>query len=284
MTNKNDEPPPEGPECRRVAEGLIEISKGKTVKQFEVIGGRFIKKPPTGLNLIKDKPVIIGGGVKGKFIWLELSDNMSLWITLGMSGKWSTQNQPHAHFAIHFEDGISLYFVDQRRFGTLRFKPLSKLPKKLASLGVDLLNSEASVDEFKQVVRKQNKKTIVEALMNQAVCAGVGNYIKCEVLYRAELDPEIEVYNVTDSKLEQLYELIKLIIRASYRQGGASIRNYRQVNGEFGNFVFEFQVYAQRMDPLGNRVERLDTSDGRTTHWVPCIQSRYKYLNQVNGE
>jgi formamidopyrimidine-DNA glycosylase len=62
-------------------------------------------------------------------------------------------------------------------------------------------------------------------------------------------------------------------MRASYDQGGASIRNYRQVNGEPGDFTFEFEVYAQKLDPLGNIVIREETPDGRTTHWVPSLQS-----------
>ena len=281
---KNDEPPPEGPECRRVAEGLLGFCLNKQISQFRILGGRFAKKAPLNIEKVSNKPSVIGGGVKGKFIWLQFSDDMCLWVTLGMSGYWSTVEDKHAHFAIDFENGQSIYFIDQRRFGTLRFEPISELPKKLASLGIDLLNSDGDFKEWVKLVKKHSKKTIVEVLMNQGVCAGVGNYIKCEVLYRVKLDPEIEVENITSNKLQEIYNTIKLIIRASYLQGGASIRNYKQVDGSHGSFVFEFQVYNKQFDPLGNPVVRRDTPDGRTTHWVPQVQSRYKYLNWLNGE
>jgi DNA-formamidopyrimidine glycosylase len=267
---------PEGPECRRVYEGISEFCQNRTITQFEVLGGRFLKRAPD----LEVKPVVptrvIGGGVKGKFIWLELSDETCLWITLGMSGYWSTDKQPHSHFRIGFEDGTSLYFVDQRRFGTLKFTRLAELPKKLSSLGLDMLNDRtASMYDFVRRVElpKAQKKTIAEALMDQSLFAGVGNYIKCEMLYRSRVSPYRLVKDLTQDEICQLWNWGKLIMLASYEQGGASIRNYRQVTGESGLFTFEFEVYAQKHDPLGNQVVREETPDGRTTHWVPSLQS-----------
>jgi formamidopyrimidine-DNA glycosylase len=267
---------PEGPECRRVYEGISEFSQNRTITQFEVLGGRFLKRAPD----LEVKPVVptrvIGGGVKGKFIWLEFNDETCLWITLGMSGYWSTDKQPHSHFRIGFEDGSSLYFVDQRRFGTLKFTRLAELPKKLSSLGLDMLNDRtASMYDFVRRVElpKAQKKTVAEALMDQSLFAGVGNYIKCEMLYRSRISPYRLVKDLTQDEICQLWNWGKLIMLASYEQGGASIRNYRQVTGESGLFTFEFEVYAQKHDPLGNQVVREETPDGRTTHWVPSLQS-----------
>jgi formamidopyrimidine-DNA glycosylase len=267
---------PEGPECRRVYEGISEFSQNKTVTDFEVLGGRFLKRAPD-LEVKTSVPTrVTGCGVKGKFIWLEFSDETCLWITLGMSGYWSTDLKPHSHFRIGFKDGCSLYFVDQRRFGTLKFTKLEELPKKLASLGLDMLNDQtASMYDFVRKIEssKAQKKTVAEALMDQSLFAGVGNYIKCEMLYRCRVSPYRRVSDLTQDEICQLWNWGKLIMSASYQQGGASIRNYRQVNGEAGNFTFEFEVYAQKKDPLGNDVVREETPDGRTTHWVPSLQS-----------
>jgi formamidopyrimidine-DNA glycosylase len=217
----------------------------------------------------------VGGGVKGKFIWLEFSDETCLWITLGMSGFWSTSLKPHSHFRIGFSDETSLYFVDQRRFGTLKFMQSSDLQKKLDSLGLDLLNDQmAELIDFRQKIElpKIKTKTIAEVLMNQSVFAGVGNYIKCEMLYRSRVSPYRMVSELTREEIGKLWCWGKLIMDASYRQGGASIRNYQQVTGESGGFTFDFEVYAQKTDPLGNPVIREETFDGRTTQWVPSLQ------------
>jgi formamidopyrimidine-DNA glycosylase len=267
---------PEGPECRRVYEGISKFSQTKTITQFEVLGGRFLKRAPD-LEVKPSVPIrVIGGGVKGKFIWLEFNDETCLWITLGMSGYWSAEQEKHSHFKIGFDDGTALYFVDQRRFGTLKFTKNSDLPKKLESLGLDMLNDDrASMYDFvrKTELKKVQNKTVAEFLMDQSVFAGVGNYIKCEMLYRSRVSPYRLVKDLKQEDICQLWNWGKLIMRASYEQGGASIRNYRQVNGESGSFTFEFEVYSQKHDPLGNPVVREETADGRTTHWVPSLQS-----------
>lgn len=264
---------PEGPECRRVYEGLHNKCMGKKLTAVEVLGGRFIKKPPVGLDQLQLPLEVVGGGVKGKFIWLELEGEMTAWITLGMSGFWSIYAKPHAHIKLVFDDGLELFFIDQRRFGTFKFAPKVELAKKLNSLGIDPLNDRTlSMYNMLRAFEKVPNKPIVEVLMNQGIFAGIGNYIKCEVLYRSRVSPLKLVKDITDNELALLWNWTKLIMDSAYTQGGASIRNYQQVTGETGSFVFEFEVYGKLMDPLGNRVVREKTSDGRTTHWVPSLQ------------
>lgn len=264
---------PEGPECRRVYEGLRNHCMNKKLVKVEVLGGRFIKTPPVGLESLELPLEVVGGGVKGKFIWLELEGAMSIWITLGMSGFWSVYQKNHAHIKFSFDDGLELFFVDQRRFGTLKFAPKLELDTKLKSLGVDALNdTEASVYDTLRAFERVPNKTVVEALMDQRLFAGIGNYIKCEMLYRSRISPHRLVKDLTDNEIQLLWDYSKLISRASYAQGGASIRNYQQVTGESGDFVFEFEVYGKSEDPQGNIVVREKTTDGRTTHWVPSLQ------------
>lgn len=266
---------PEGPEVRRVYEDLRQSIGDSYITQLQVFGGRFLKKRPTGLDDVILPARVVGGGVKGKFMWLELETGSTMWITLGMSGYWSTEAEVHSHFGIGLDDARALYFVDQRRFGTIRFSSnRAELAKKIKSLGIDLLNDpEASLEEFANRLSKHKSKTICEALMNQSICAGIGNYIKCEVLYRSGISPLRPVEALSKSEISDILEWTKRISKASYDQGGASIRNYRRVNGEAGDFVFEFEVYAQKTDPAGNAVVREQTPDGRTTHWVPSLQS-----------
>lgn len=264
---------PEGPECRRVAEGLLAASHNKDLTKVSIFGGRFLKKEPVGLDSLQLPSRVTGGGVKGKFIWLELENQMTLWITLGMSGFWSTVKAGHAHLGLTFDDGSSVYFIDQRRFGTFKVAHKTELHKKLKTLGIDPLNDRNlsmfnMLDQFKKVP----EKTIVEALMDQRLFAGIGNYIKCEMLYRARVNPLTKVKDITGSDVALLWNYCKAIMDASYRQGGASIRNYQMVDSKKGDFVFEFEVYGRKTDPFGNEVERILTPDGRTTHWVPALQ------------
>ena len=178
---------PEGPEVKRVFHDMLSEIKGNTVVEMNILGGRFAKKEPVGFSEVSYPAILTNGGVRGKFIWLRFNETTSMWITLGMSGTWSTEPAKHAHFEIKLSNGKSLYFVDPRRFGTLRFShDLSELDKKLASMGMDLLNDPIEIIskyDFITNLSKHPNKTIAEALMNQSICTGVGNYIKCEALY-----------------------------------------------------------------------------------------------------
>jgi glutamate dehydrogenase/leucine dehydrogenase len=42
--------------------------------------------------------------------------------------------------------------------------------------------------------------------------------------------------------------------------------------GNAGSFKSRFLIYGNDQDPAGNKVQRLETKDGRTTYWVPAIQ------------
>ena len=264
---------PEGPECRRVAEGLLSAAQNKDLIKISVLGGRFLKKAPVGLDSLELPSRVITGGVRGKFIWLELENEMTLWITLGMSGFWSAVQTGHAHLSLTFDDGTSVYFIDQRRFGTFKVAHKTELRKKLQTLGIDPLNDRnLSMFSMKDQLDRVPEKTIVEALMDQRLFAGIGNYIKCEVLYRARVNPLTKVKDITGSEIALLWNYCKAIMEASYRQGGASIRNYQMIDSTKGDFVFEFEVYGRKTDPYGNSVERFETPDGRTTHWVPAVQ------------
>jgi formamidopyrimidine-DNA glycosylase len=264
---------PEGPECRRVYEGLRQATDCKILTEVKVLGGRFLKKPPVGLTDLVLPTQVVGGGVHGKFIWLEFEENQTIWITLGMSGRWSKIKLPHSHLALTFSVGTELYFVDQRRFGTIKFANKIELDKKLQSLGIDPLNDRTlSMFNALRQFEKVPNKTIAEALMNQSLFAGIGNYIKCEVLYRSRISPHRLVSSLSGQDISQLWTWTKLIIDSSYSQGGASIRNYRQIDESTGDFIFEFEVYSKKEDPFGNDVVKEITKDGRTTHWVPQLQ------------
>lgn len=274
MTNNNEEPPPEAPEVRRSYEGLVnEIGQGK-ITEITVIGGRYrIGGIPGGFNDTEFPIRVVGGGVKGKLMWLEFHNGKAMLITLGMSGYWSTSPHKHAHVVLVIDHVKPIYYVDQRRFGTLKIIDSGKdLQRKINSLGLDLLNTDVEFDEFRNRLMMGKNKPICETLMDQRILAGVGNYIKCEALYEAKISPftQTNVLNVPETA--RLFKSLQRIMKASYSQGGASIRNYQQVNGDPGEYVFSFSVYGQETDPHGREVVREKTSDGRTTHWVPNAQ------------
>lgn len=198
----------------------------------------------------------------------------SLWITYGMSGQWTLEKTKHSAFEIVFSPkSEKLFFNDPRHFGTLKFvKGPEALSKKLASLGPDMLSNLPTAQEFTERLDRRADKTVVEALMDQSVVSGVGNYVKCESLFFAEISPHRVVDTLTARERERLRQQIMAVMQASYATNGATFSTYQNPDGSKGNASSRFVVYGNKTDPIGNPVIREETKDGRTTHWVKEIQ------------
>jgi formamidopyrimidine-DNA glycosylase len=267
---------PEGPEVRRMAEGLARRIEGKEIVRAEVLGGKWLKQPLPGLDRIQSQlPLRVNRvGVKGKLIYVELADGVWMWNTLGMSGGWRDYQGKHAHFVMEMGDGTEVFFEDVRRFGNICFTTEDAVREKLKALGPDMLNEDVSPEVFLDSICRGNRSSwnICKALMDQKVMCGVGNYIKSEALYRAEINPWLSVGEIPEVKLRELCGWIQKIIRRSYEQGGATLQTYTDMDSNRGEFVFEFKVYRKSQDPHGHEVIREETPDKRTTHWVREIQ------------
>lgn len=268
---------PESAECRHQAEFLANKISNKKIKNALILSGRYSKKEFEGYQkFLANLPTnCVGVGVKGKFLY-ALFENGSLFITLGMSGWFSIKENKHSRFKFITELNDEIYYNDIRNFGTLKWSQDPKeLKKKLDSLGPDIANKNKSNDEF--INKLKNKKnlnlTISEVLMNQKNIAGIGNYMKAEILYVAKINPNTLIKDLSDMHLYNIITKAREIAQISYDLGGATIKTYRSSNGEPGEFSRRFAVYGQTHDPLGNLVQRIETADKRTTHWVPQIQN-----------
>ena len=271
---------PEGPECRRIAEGLARTVSGKKIINIEILGGRYLKKEISGITrFIENLPLgVAGAGVHGKFIYLICENEFSVWNTLGMSGSWKTQQGKHSRVRFDMSDGTSVYFDDMRNFGTLKFvEGKRQLIEKLESLGPDMLSEDIEPALFIKLLRKKNSSNICKVLMDQSVIAGVGNYLKADSLWAAEIYPMANVEDLSDEDLTTLCEKIKQIIRASYNSGGATIQTFSGVEYEKGSYSSRFLVYNRKTDSMGNEVIKVMTPDGRKTHWAEKIQVRGKH-------
>jgi formamidopyrimidine-DNA glycosylase len=268
---------PEGPEVKNMVLHLNKFLSGKTLHQIVIHSGRYSKKNPDNFSKFIEKlPLkIIEVRNKGKFIWFQFEGGWTMWNTLGMTGGWKLEKDKHSHCEFILDNDKSLWFNDIRNFGTIKFcNNVEDFEKKIKSLGPDILEDEFTLEIFESLL-KQNKlkeKTLPEIFMNQKYLSGLGNYLKSEILYESKISPFRKLGDITDSDIQILYKNIKKISLASLKAGGATIRNYSNINNEKGKYVFEFKVYQQKKDPLGNIVKKIDTKDKRTTHWVPEVQ------------
>lgn len=266
---------PEGAEVKVMGEGLARLVSGKEISSITPLSGRYLKKSIEGLRFEHHAwpQAVAGVGVKGKLIYWILENNSFILNTLGMTGSWSSDQKKHSRVKFDFEDGTSVFFNDIRNFGTLKIVEGKKnFLKKLESIGPDMLSEEVDDETFKCRLLLQMEKTLPEVLMNQSIISGVGNYVKAEALYRSQLSPHRTVFTLNDDDFSRLNSCIKEVLRAAYRDQGASIRDYRTVDGEAGSATLSFKAYGMKSDPEGRKIIRETTLDGRTTHWCPEVQ------------
>ena len=73
--------------------------------------------------------------------------------------------------------------------------------------------------------------------------------------------------------LYRIYKAARDVASAAYAAGGASLYTYIDLHGDRTPFKDTLEVYDRTVDPLGHKVQRLATPDGRITHWVEAIQT-----------
>lgn len=257
---------PEGPEVKLFVDRMNQNFRYYQIKSINVLSGRYLKKPIKNLNSLLGKE-IKSFNCKGKFIWIDL-DDVVVFNTLGMTGNWSREKSKHSRIEINFYENDTLYFNDIRNFGTFQIKNKKDLEKKLKSLGPDMLSNPPNNSDFISCLRNKNNKNICDALMNQNIISGIGNYIKAECLWYSCINPYSFVKDLTDENLVILRKAILYVINKSYQDQGATIKSYYTFDGESGNAAQGFVVYGKEKDYNGYPVLKDKTPDKRTTHWV----------------
>src|SRR6266404_2534355 len=217
---------------------------------------------------------------KGKFMYWVFDCDWFMFSTFGMSGMWAIRKEKHPCFVLEFSDENysnhqQLAFNDPRHFGTIKFTNNKQdLINKLNSLGWDPLSEELTPSIINTITNRfaKSNKTISQVLMDQSIFAGVGNYLKCEILYASHISPWRSCNLLTAGDIVLICQSAADIAKASYQNNGASLHTYTDANGNKGNYSNFFKVYGRKLDPLGNQIIRETTPDKRTTHWSPTVQ------------
>ena len=261
---------PEGPEVANFVRSIASfLGEGERLLSVTPLSGRYTKKPIEGLSATQLPLVIETVSCKGKFIyWTFKGTETVIFNTLGMSGAWS--NTPR-NARVKFETSAGdLFFNDARSFGTLKLSTRKELATKLVSLGPDMLNEDVSASDFKTRMWQHPDLTLAEALMNQGIVSGVGNYLKADSLWLAKLSPHRLISQCTIDDLDTLWASVRMVIKGAFLNGGSTISTYVGFDGKNGGHTM--LVYCRKTDPNGEVVVPVKTKDGRSTWWSPQFQ------------
>jgi formamidopyrimidine-DNA glycosylase len=269
---------PELPEVETTRRGITNHITGKRLTHVTVTQPKLrYPVPIEALCLLVGTPLIT---ITRRAKYLLLGFEQSTLIThLGMSGSLrittaDSEWRKHDHWQLLFDD-VALRYHDPRRFG---FMIMSQQPAQhplLRKLGVEPLETTFTASYLKEQL-KQRKSAIKVCLMDNHIVVGIGNIYACESLFLAGIHPEQPANCISDDKITQLHAVIIHILKKAISQGGSTLRDFVNPDGNPGYFAQTLSVYGRTGLACPNcqtPVESIKQA-GRTTFFCPHCQTK----------
>ena len=288
---------PELPEVEGLVRSLKPIVTGKTIESVEVSktiidskanGKEAILK---GLNVESFREALPHMKIeridrRSKYIYFHLQKDGTPYLLvshLGMSGAWfyvkglheilEDKFKRHIHVILHFSEGDMLVYADIRRFGELRFLNSVKDYPPLLLMAPEPFDQNALEHYLEMsILPKYENKPIKEFIMDGHVVSGCGNIYATEALFRMRIHPGRKVKRISKERKIQLFNEIVIVLLDSIENGGSSISDYRQINGESGKMQNRLQMYAKKTCPICNAKTLQKTIGGRTSTYCGKCQ------------
>jgi formamidopyrimidine-DNA glycosylase len=272
---------PELPEVETIRRQLAPHLEGRTLERVEILDPRWTR--PAAPAEVEDQlrgHRVTTVGRSGKYLVWELEDETFLLSHLRMTGAFllDPEVEPtHARVRIDLDDGHRLIYVDPRRFGTGHVVHGADARDEYlqARLGVEPLTPEFSADYLRAITRGRTAP-IKSFILDQRRIAGVGNIYADESLFRARIHPLRPAGSLRGGQFEALRQAIDDSLQAGIDAQGATIDDFRHLDGGYGSSQERFLVYGRAGLPCvrcGTTIRKLVVG-GRGTYVCEHDQPR----------
>jgi formamidopyrimidine-DNA glycosylase len=251
---------PELPEVETIVRQLRPLVEGRRIERIEIDDPRWSR--PLAPAELED--ALRGRRVerlrrRGKYLVWDLDGDVHLAQHLRMTGAVLADPDPEpAHARVRIELAprrkgqrpVRLVIDDPRRFGTGElFLGEDALDGFLGErLGLEPFEEEFTGAHLREVLRG-SRAPIKSALLDQRRIAGVGNIYADEALYRAGIHPLRAAGSLTAAEAERLRDGIREALSAGIDARGASIDDFRDIEGVKGSFQDRFLVHRREGEP-----------------------------------
>jgi formamidopyrimidine-DNA glycosylase len=271
---------PELPEVETVRRQLAPHVEGRTITGVRIDDARWCAPQDAG----EIEEALTGQRIdalerRGKHLIAVLSGGGQLLMHLRMTGilLWEpAEDAPYERVRFWLDDEHALAFCDPRRFGTGLLLPdrAARDAYLDARLGPEPLDPEAfTVDVLREAFRGRDAP-VKGIILDQKRIAGVGNIYADEALFRAGIHPARPGRMVKASQLEPLRAGIVEALELGIESGGASIDDFRHLDGARGSFQWEFLVHRRQGLPCpdcGSEIVKMVVA-GRGTYACEVCQ------------
>lgn len=259
---------PELPEVETVKRTLELKILNLKIKKVDVYYENIM---PDGKKINLEGEVITALERVGKFLIFKLT-NYVIVSHMRMEGRFFLKDEfepksKHEHVKITFTNGISLRYVDTRKFGRLLIKnhhdylntpPLSEVAKE---------PHQIDPKEFHQLLSRRSRP-IKPTLLDQKIISGLGNIYVDETLFMARVLPTRESKDVTLDETKKILKAATDVLAKATKLGGTTIYTYESSEGVSGRFQNELLVHTKKGEPCpicGTPIEKIKVG-GRGTY------------------
>ena len=245
---------PELPEVETIRRQLAPALEGRTITAVEILDPRWTR--PLAPQPIAEQ--LLGAtieqvGRSGKYLAWALSGDRHLLIHLRMTGTmlFDPATEPtHVRVRFELDDGHRLLYVDPRRFGTgqLLFGSPARDAYLAERLGVEPFTPEFTAEHLRRLARGRIAP-IKAFVLDQRRIAGVGNIYADEALFRAAIHPLRPAGRLRGGEWVRLRDAIEEALAAGIDAKGASIDDFRHLDGARGSFQDRFLVHLRAGQP-----------------------------------
>jgi formamidopyrimidine-DNA glycosylase len=247
---------PELPEVETIRRQLTPLVEGRTLERVEILDPRWSRPlAPRELAAALEGRRIERLGRRGKYLVWSLEDDVHLAQHLRMTGSllWEPAVEPaHVRVRMELSPRAQLVITDPRRFGTGELLLGSgALEAFFASrLGLEPFDERFTPEHLRGLARGR-RGPIKALLLDQSRIAGVGNIYADEALYRARVHPLRPAWRLRRREHADLRAALIEALQAGIDARGASIDDFRHVDGVEGAFQNEFLVHRRAGEPCG---------------------------------
>jgi endonuclease-8 len=270
---------PEGPEIRRAADAVADVLAGQAI-----VDGYF------GLTrLVAPGKRLIGARVtavdtRGKAMLTRFDNGRVLYSHNQLYGRWYTTRRPELpdtkrdlRVALHTDTHSALLY-SASDIEIIDASDVAAHPY-VRRLGPDILDDELQADDVARRLRHPRfcNRSVGSLYLDQSFMAGLGNYLRSEILYIAKVAPDARPSRLDRASILRLARQTLAVSRRSYRTGGLTVsqRHAHMLKARGQSYAeYRFHVFAREgLDcyRCGSSVTRIQSA-GRNLFLCPACQ------------
>jgi formamidopyrimidine-DNA glycosylase len=285
---------PELPEVETIRRQLEPLVVGRRLLEVEILDPRWSRPlAPEELERALAGRRVESLGRRGKYLLWSLAGDVYLAQHLRMTGSVLVEPEPEpSHTRVRMRLGaqaggggeggrarrsLHLAIADPRRFGTgeLLLGDDAREAFFETRLGLEPFEDEFTSERLRRLARGRTAP-IKAFLLDQRKVAGVGNIYADEALFRAGVHPRRAAGVLKPAQYGRLRDAVVEVLAAGIDARGASIDDFRHVDGVKGSFQDRFLVHLREGEPCvvcGSTIVKMVVA-GRGTYVCETCQPR----------